>query len=72
MKALIRMTGPHPSRIQRGGCALPAWHVSIVDTEHQPQGTLYRCLSYRRAVWLSCSMARDRRLYLHMDALPHS
>lgn len=70
MKPLIRMTGPHPSRIQRGGVPVPAWHVLIVDTEHQPQGTLYRCLSYRRAVGLSCSMARDRRLFLHMEGLP--
>ena len=70
MKALIRMTGPHPSRTRREGHALSVWHVALVDTKDEPQGTIYRCLSYRRAVSLSCNMARDRRLFLHMEALP--
>lgn len=70
MKPLIRMTGPHPSRIQRGGRPAPTWHVAIVDSEEKPKATVYRCLSYRRAVSLSCNMARDRRMFLHMDALP--
>lgn len=71
MKPLIRMTGPHPSRIQCGGVPVPAWHVTIVDAKDAPQGAIYKCLSYRRAVSLSCNMARDRRPFLHMDALPH-
>ena len=70
MKTLIRMTGPHPSRIRRAGRALPVWHVALVDTKGEQQGMIYRCLSYRRAVSLSCDMARDRRLFLHMEALP--
>ncbi len=64
----IHMTGPHPSRIKRGRKVFPSWHVSLVDTGSAPQGTVYRCLSYRRAVSLSCSMARDRRLHLHGGA----
>ena len=70
MNPLVRMTGPHPSRNCRGGKPAPAWHVAIVDSEAKPRGAVYRCLSYRRAVSLSCNMARDRRLFLHMDALP--
>jgi len=70
MKPIVRMTGPHPSRVKRGGCALPAWHVAIVDESQMPQGTVYRVLTYRRAMSLSCNMARDRRLFLHMEALP--
>ena len=70
MKPLIRMTGPHPSRIRRGGKPVPTWFVAVVDSQQKPQATIYKCLSYRRAVALSCNMARDRRLFLHMDALP--
>lgn len=70
MKPIIRMTGPHPSRIRREGKSVPAWHVAIVDSEEKPHGAIYKCLSYRRAVSLSCNMARDRRLFLHMEALP--
>jgi len=66
----IHMTGPHPSRIKRGRKVLPSWHVSLVGSEREPQGTVYRCLSYRRAVSLSCNMARDRRLFLHLEAMP--
>ena len=69
MNAIVRMTGPHPSRIRHAARLRPVWHVSIVDTENTPQGTLYRVLSYQRAVTLSCNMARDRKLYLHVDAL---
>ena len=70
MNPLIRMTGPHPSRVRRGGMPVPAWHVAVVDAEEKPPATVYKCLSYRRAVLLSCNMARDRQLFLHMDALP--
>jgi hypothetical protein len=70
MKQLIRMTGPHPSRIQRGGRTLPAWHVSLVGEARNPQGCVYRVLSYRRAMSLSCNMAQDRKLFLHMEAFP--
>ena len=69
MNAIVRMTGPHPSRIWHADRACPVWHVSIVDAGNTPQGTLYRVLSYQRAVTLSCNMARDRKLYLHVDAL---
>jgi len=71
MKPLIRMTGPHSSRIRRSGKPVPAWHVAVVDSEEKPQGAVYKCLSYRRAVLLSCNMERDRRLFLRMEALPH-
>ena len=69
MNAIVRMTGPHPSRIRCADRACPVWHVSLVDAGDKPQGMVYRVLSYQRAVTLSCNMARDRRLYLHMEAL---
>jgi hypothetical protein len=69
--AIVHMTGPHPSRNRRGGKPHPVWSVAIVAAvEQKPTSTVYRCLSYRRAVSLSCSMARDRRLHLHLEALP--
>jgi hypothetical protein len=70
MKPFVQMTGPHPSRIWRGGTRLPAWEVAVISPERQPFGKVYRCLSYRRAVSLSCNIARDRLLYLHFHALP--
>ena len=71
LPAIVHMTGPHPSRIRRGGRPHPVWSVAIVAaTDQNPTSTVYLCLSYRRAVSLSCSMARDRRLHLHMEALP--
>ena len=69
-QAMIHMTGPHPSCIRRSGKPVSTWLVAIVDAERKPQATVYKVLSYRRAVSLSCNMARDRRLFLHMDALP--
>lgn len=69
--AIVYMTGPHPSRIRRGGRPLPAWEVAVVSPDLRAFGKVYRCLSYRRAVFLSCNIARDRRLFLHMEALPH-
>jgi len=70
VKRLIRMTGPHPARIRRAGKRSKLWHVAIVDSDQNPQATVYKCLSYDRAVSLSCNMARDRRLFLHIDAMP--
>ena len=70
MKPIVRMTGPHPSRMTRGGRPLPAWHVSIVDDAKKPQECIYTVLSYRRAMSLSCNMAQDRKLFLHIEALP--
>ena len=71
MKPLIRMTGPHPSLVRRDGKTASIWRVAVVVASgYQPTGKVYRCLSYRRAVSLSCNMARDRRLFLRMDALP--
>ena len=69
--AIVHMTGPHPSRHRREGRPHPVWRVAIVAAaDRKPTSTVYRCLSYRRALSLSCSMARDRRLHLHMEALP--
>ena len=69
--AIVHMTGPHPASQRRKGRSPLIWRVAIVTAAHQkPTGTVYRCLSYHRAVSLSCNMARDRRLHLHMDALP--
>ena len=69
--AIVHMTGPHPERQRREGRSHLVWRVAIVAAADQkPTSTVYRCLSYHRAVSLSCSMARDRRLHLHMDALP--
>ena len=69
--AIVHMTGPHSTRQQRKGRSHLIWHVAIVAAaDRKPTSTVYRCLSYHRAVSLSCSMARDRRLHLHMDALP--
>ena len=70
MKPLVRMTGPHASRLSRSRRWGSVWQVAITGEDNQPLGTVYRCLSYRRAVSLSCNMARDRRLFLHMDGLP--
>ena len=69
--AVVHMTGPHPSRTRRGGKASSVWFVSIVaEADRKPTSTVYRCLSYCRALSLSCNMAQDRRLFLHMEALP--
>jgi len=70
MNAFVHMTGPHPSRLWRGGHAASVWNVAIVNPEQEPLGKVYRCLSYRRAVRLSCNIARDRRLFLQIHALP--
>ena len=70
--ALVHMTGPHPSRTSRGGVEHRVWQVAVVaSADRKPTSTVYRCLSYRRAVSLSCKMARDRKLFLHLEALPH-
>ena len=69
MKPIVRMTGPHPSRIERGGCALPPGMFRS-SMSQKPQERIYSVLSYRRAMSLSCNMARDRKLFLHMEALP--
>ena len=69
--AIVHMTGPHPSRTRREGKPHFVWSVAVVAAaDQEPTSTVYRCLSYRRAVSLSCNMARDRRLHLHMEALP--
>ena len=69
--AIVHMTGPHCSRIRREGKPCSVWNVAvIVAADHEPTSTVYRCLSYRRAVLLSCNMARDRRLFLHMEGFP--
>ena len=58
----IRMTGPYPSQSKRGRKEYPSWQVALVNRGNEPQGPIYQCLNYRRAVALSCNMARDRRL----------
>jgi hypothetical protein len=68
--AIVEMTGPHPSRIRRGGKRLSVWHVAVRNAGRVPISTVYTVLSYARAVSLSCNMARDRRLFLRVDALP--
>ncbi len=70
-RALVHMTGPHPSRLLLRGKRFPVWSVAIVSGEGgKPMSKVYRCFSYRRAVSLSCNMARDRRLFLRVEALP--
>ena len=69
--SIVHMTGPHRSRIRREGKPRSVWNVAVVvAADQEPASTVYRCLSYRRAVRLSCDMARDRRLFLQMEALP--
>ena len=69
--AIVQMTGPYAARIKRKGRAQPVWQVAVVAaTDQKPMSTVYRRLSYGSAVLLSCSMAKDRRLHLHMAALP--
>jgi hypothetical protein len=65
------MTGPHPSRQKVGAKRFPVWSVAIVDRlGGKPLSKVYRCLSYRRAVSLSCNIAHDRSLFLHIEAVP--
>lgn len=71
MNALVKMTGPHMGVVTVNGKARTVWKVAIVGAEsRKPQGTVYKCLSYARAVSLSCHMAHDRKLHLHVAALP--
>lgn len=71
MNALVRMTGPHKGAVNINGRLLHSWKVAIVGSaDSRPQGKIYKCLSYARAVSLSCHMAHDRNLHLHMEALP--
>lgn len=72
MNALVRMTGPHAGAATVNGRPRQAWRVAVISTsDRRPRSTVYQCLSYRRALSLSCNMAQDRKLYLHMEALPH-
>ena len=68
--AIVHRTGPHCSHIRCEGKPRSVWNVAVVAADEKPTSTVYQCLSYRRAVSLSCNMARDRRLHLHMEALP--
>ena len=69
--AIVQMSGPHMPHTKRKGRAQPVWRVAVVAAaDEKPMSTVYRCLSYGSAVSLSCSMAKDRRLHLHMHALP--
>lgn len=71
MNALVKMTGPYAAAVNVKGKPRAAWRVAIIEpATSKPQGKVYMCLSYRRAVLLSCNMAHDRKLHLHMKALP--
>jgi len=71
MNAVVRMTGPHLGAVTVNGKPRRAWRVAVISTDdQQPRTKAYLCLSYRRAVYLSCNMAHDRRLHLHLEALP--
>ncbi len=70
MNALVRMTGPHVGAASVNGRPCPAWRVAVISTEHRKSRSIvYQCLSFRRALSLSCNMAQDRKLYFHMEAL---
>ena len=71
MNALVMMTGPHLGDTKANGKQRPAWKVAVVTSNNgRPRSTVYKCLSYRRALSLSCDMAYDRKLRLHVEALP--
>lgn len=71
MKAIVKMTGPHMGAATVFGRPRPAWRVAVISAEdRKPCSTVYKCLSYRSAVSLSCRMAYDRKLHLHLEALP--
>ena len=76
MHALVKVTGPHAGAVKIEGRPRAAWRVAwrvavISAQSRKPQGKVYCCLSYRRTVSLSCHMAHDRKLHLHLEALPH-
>ena len=69
--AIVQMTGPHVPRSKRERKSHPIWRVAVVTAADQkPMSTVYQCQSYSSAVYLSCNMAKDRRLHLHVEALP--
>ena len=71
MNAIVKMTGPHWDTSSASGRPRLAWKVAVLSTEdNHPKSTIYKVLNYTRAVFLSCNMARDRRLFLHLEALP--
>ena len=71
MNAIVKMTGPHQGAVKVDGRPRPAWKVAVISREAQrATSKVYLCLSYRRAVALSCDMAHDRKLFLHLEALP--
>lgn len=71
MNILVKVTGPHAAAVKVEGKARAAWRVAVVETQtRNPRGKVYHCLSYARAVSLSCNMAHDRKLHLHLEALP--
>lgn len=71
MSALVKVTGPHARAVKVEGKPRAAWRVAVIETEsRKPRSKVYLCLSYSRAVSLSCHMAHDRKLHLHVAALP--
>ncbi len=71
MHALVKVTGPHAGTVKIKGRPCAAWRVAVIETQNRkPQGKVYHCLSYHRAVSLSCKIARDRKLHLHVATLP--
>jgi hypothetical protein len=71
VEMIVKVTGPHPALLRWRGKPAKIWRVAIVSlVDRKPKGMVYRCMSYTRAVSLSCNMARDRKLFLHLEALP--
>ena len=49
--ALVKVTGPHAGAVRIEGKPRAAWRVAVIETQNRkPQGKVYQCLSYRRAV----------------------
>ena len=72
MNAIVKMTGLHWELSLTTGKPRLAWNVAVFSTEdNHPKSTIYKVLNYTRAVSLSCNMARDRRLFLHLEAFPY-
>ena len=72
MNASVKMTGLHWELSLTTGKPRLAWNVAVFSTkDNHPKSIIYKVLNYTRAVSLSCNMARDRRLFLHLEAFPY-
>lgn len=71
MNAIVKVTGPQRADATVNGKPRAAWRVAVFASEDdRPASTVYRCLSYRSAVSLSCSMHATAACSLHLEALP--